>query len=148
MRIFTSFIWSIMINPCCSWCIMYRYYVIFSSVHSRSIKKNDTFQNLHKLIYFTVCIFVREKEFFIGYAASHTTFYKSSWPDWSNAIYGNGTVVKNNKRRLRRKALAGVTNQSVIKRRYFGSILCVSINSFLFQIFKVCINAIYRNILI
>ena len=147
MRIFTSFIWSIMINPCCSWCIMYRYYVIFSSVHSRSIKKNDTFQNSQKLIYFTVCIFVREKVL-CRLRCIQYNFYKSSWPDWSNAIYGNGTVVKNNKRRLRRKALAGVTNQSVIKRRYFWCILCVSINSFLFQIFKVCINAIYRNILI
>ena len=121
--------------------------MIFSSVHSRSIKKNDTFQNLHKLIYFTVCIFVREKEYFIGYAASNTTFYKSSWRNWSNAIYGDGTVVKNNKRRLRRKALAGVTNQSVIKRRYFWCILCVSINSFLFKTFKICVNVICKSIL-
>ena len=120
--------------------------MIFSSVHSRSIKKNDTFQNSQKLIYFTVCIFVREKVL-CRLRCIQYNFYKSSWPDWSNAIYGNGTVVKNNKRRLRRKALAGVTNQSVIKRRYFWCILCVSINSFLFQIFKVCMNAIYRNIL-
>ena len=44
------------------------------------------------------------------------------------------------------KALAGVTNQSVIKRRYFWCILFLSINSLLFKSLEIYINVICKSI--
>ena len=132
-----------MIDPCCSWSILYIDKCDFFKC-SLSLYKKE--RHVSK-IYTDYGLYLYEKKCFIGYAASNTTFYKSSWRDWSNAIYGDGTVVKNNKRRLGMKALAGVTNQSVIKRRYFWCILCVSINSFFFKSFQVCINAICKSVL-
>ena len=107
-----------MIDPCCSWSIIYIDKCDFFKCSLSLYKKERHVSKIYTDSNILRFIFVREKVFYRLRCIQYN-FYKSSWRDLSNAIHGNGTVVKNSKRRLGMKALASVTNQSVIKRRCY-----------------------------